>query len=72
MRKGFALRKGIVLALGAGILMLAGCHGMVDTYEERENRYAEILDRDLRQFADDWDAVWLADRQYRLTRWHVR
>lgn len=55
-----------------GLVALSGCNGMVKTYEERENTYSEVLDADARQFADDFDTFWLADRQYRLTQWYVR
>lgn len=59
------------LLVGA-VATLTGCHGMVKTYDERLNTYAQVLDADMRQIADDWDTIWLADRQSRLTEWHTR
>jgi hypothetical protein len=64
-----------VFVLGLSIAVLAatsGCTGMVRTQEERENVYKEVADTDARQFVDDFDAFWLADRQYRLTEWYLR
>lgn len=67
------MRKLTLLAFVAtSLLAWTGCNGMVKSYEGRKNTYEIVLDRDLRQLADDWDTFWLADRQYRLSRWSVR
>lgn len=58
----------VLVALG----MVSGCAGVVRTPEERANVFRKSVDMDLKQLADDWDTLWLQDRQYRLTRWHVR
>ena len=57
-----------LLALAA----LTGCHGMVKSYDERKNTYAQVLESDMRQLVDDWDTFWLADREYRMTEWITR
>lgn len=63
----------LLLALSvAAVVVLSGCTGMVRTYDERKNVYKEVMDTDSRQFVDDFDAFWLADRQYRLTEWYLR
>lgn len=52
--------------------LLAGCNGMVKTWDDRKSTYREVWEFDQRQIADDWDRIWLAERQYRLTRWQTR
>ena len=67
------MRVGVLFGLLIGLSLLAGCGaGVVRTQAERMNVYRQTLDMDLRQIADDWDTIWLADRQYRLTRWQTR
>jgi hypothetical protein len=68
------MRFGVLLGLLVGALFVfGGCGpGVVKTPGERVNAYREALDMDLRQMADDWDTLWLANRQYRLTRWQTR
>lgn len=59
---------GVLTAVAASL----GCNGVVKNYDERMNTYGRVLDMDTRQLVDDWDYFWLADRQYRLTKWHTR
>ena len=67
------MRKSLLLGSLAVLLVVAGCGpGVVKTRAERRNAYREAFNMDMRQIADDWDTIWLADRQYRLTRWQVR
>lgn len=66
------MRRLFVLGLVLGAGWITGCAGVVKTPEDRSNIYAQVLDMDMRQLNDDWDAFWLADRQYRLTRWRLR
>lgn len=61
----------LALTIAAAVFQ-SGCTGMVKTYDERENVYKEVMDTDARQFVDDFDTFWLADRQYRLTEWYLR
>jgi hypothetical protein len=60
------------LVLFVGLVAVTGCNTMTMTYDERKGVYQEVLDSDMRQLAEDWDHVWLADRQYRLTKWQLR
>ena len=68
------MRKGLCLfGLLVGATLLWGCGpGMVKSPDERMNTYRTVYDTDMRQLSDDWDALWLADRQYRLTKWQTR
>ena len=68
------MRKGLCLiGLLVGTAFLYGCgSGMVKSQDERLNTYRAVYDTDMRQLRDDWDALWLIDRQYRLTKWQTR
>jgi hypothetical protein len=67
------MRKCVLIGLLTGLSVLVGCGaGVVKTRAERENAFHQSVAMDLRQMADDWDTLWLADRQYRLTRWQTR
>jgi hypothetical protein len=66
------MKKFALVALYAGMALLAGCTGVVKSYDERMDTYGQVMDMDTRQLVDDWDKIWLADRQYRLTRWQTR
>jgi hypothetical protein len=67
------MRKVIAIGIAAGLLLLAGCNGMVRDHDERKAMYAQTIDSDMRQLVDDWDSFWLADRTHsRLTEWYTR
>jgi hypothetical protein len=67
------MRKAVFFGMLIGLSAVVGCgSGVVKTKPERVNAYRQSIDMDLRQLADDWDTVWLIDRQYRLTRWQTR
>lgn len=67
------MRKCVFFGLLIGLSVLAGCGaGVVKTKAERVSALRQSIDMDVRQLADDWDTVWLVNRQYRLTRWQVR
>ena len=67
------MRKSVLFGLLIGLSVLAGCtSGLVKTRAERLSTYRQVFNMDMRQVADDWDTIWLADRQYRLTRWQTR
>ncbi len=67
------MRKSVFFGLLVGLALIAGCGpGVVKTVAERQNAYKETFQTDMRQLVDDWDTLWLADRQYRLTRWQMR
>ncbi len=62
------LITGILAAIG----LSSGCATVTKSSDEVHATYRQILDIDTRQIGDDWNYLWLADRQYRLTRWHMR
>lgn len=67
------MRKIVVFSLvAAAAFCSSGCDGVVKTWEDRKLTYKQVNDMDMRQIADDWDKIWLADRQYRLTRYNIR
>lgn len=66
------MRIAILLGLLLGLGLTAGCATVAKTPEENWATYRQIADLDTRQIADDWNLIWLADRQTRLTKWHVR
>ncbi len=66
------MRLALLAVVLVGLGVLTGCAGVVRTPEERANVFRQSVEMDLKQLADDWDTLWLQDRQYRLTRWHVR
>lgn len=68
------MRICVLFTVLIGLLVLVGCGspGVVKTWPERKNTYRQVYDMDMRQLMDDWDTLWLADRQYRLTHWQTR
>jgi hypothetical protein len=67
------MRKGVLFGILIGLSFLAGCtSGVVKTGPERVNSFRHSADMDFRQIADDWDTLWMVDRQTRLTPWITR
>ncbi len=67
------MRKCVLFGVLIALSVLVGCGpGVVKTEAERVNAFRESVEMDMRQMADDWDTLWLVNRQYRLTRWQVR
>lgn len=66
------MRIAILCVLVMSVALLAGCTGMVKSSDEVVNTYKRVLDSDMRQLSDDWNYFMLMDRQYRLSRWHMR
>jgi hypothetical protein len=61
----------ILLVFCGSLLSVSGC-GLVDSAQERQNRYAQITNLQFRMLVDDWDYFWLYDRNSQLTQWHPR
>ena len=74
----------LVLLLVIGGMLLGGCAygsgtfpewkrlpGLVDDGPTRLARTGMIDDIQDRQMIDDWDYIWLYDRNNRLSEWHV-
>jgi hypothetical protein len=66
------MRIVLFLALLAGASLAAGCATVTKTPQENVANVRSVLELDMREMSDDWNMVWLADRQGRLTRWHTR
>ena len=61
----------LVLCLAAASI-LAGCSGVVDTYDDRVRRYKQINNFQTRMIVDDWDYIWLYERSSNLSEWNPR
>lgn len=66
------MRKWLLLGLLAGLALTTGCATVTKTGAENRATHRQIVELDARQIADDWNLIWMADRQCRLTRWHTR
>lgn len=66
------MRALLLAGLFAVLAVATGCATVTKTPEEVSAMQKQILDIDSRQLADDWNYLWLSDRPYRLTRWHMR
>jgi hypothetical protein len=65
--------KWVLIGLFASVaLTTAGCATVARSPEENLYNTRSIVELDMREMADDWNLMWLADRQCRLTRWHTR
>jgi hypothetical protein len=58
-----------VICLGG---LLSGCTMNERTSDERQRRFARITDANMRMFWEDWDYLWLYDKESSLSRWHTR
>lgn len=60
------------LVLFTGLLVgLTGCT-VVETPEEHSRRLGVQLEIQMREIVEDFDYVWLFERESRLTMWHPR
>ncbi len=66
------MRTLALLIAAAAVVGLSGCNGVAKSKTEIHNTVKQTLDMDMRQIVDDWNMIWLADRQGRLTRWQTR
>ena len=66
------MRKLVILVAIVGLAAVAGCAGVTRSSQEIRNVHKQALNMDMRQIVDDWNMLWLADRQSRMTRWHTR
>jgi hypothetical protein len=66
------MRMWLLLGLLAGLALATGCATVTRSPEENTANVRSVLELDMREMADDWNMIWLADRQNRLTRWNTR
>ncbi len=63
----------IGLLVGAAVVGLStGCATLTQTPKEAGNTVKSSWATDVRAIADDWNMIWMVDRQTHLTRWHTR
>ncbi len=70
--KGCIMRKSLFLGLLVGLALASGCATVTKTPAQNRADYRSIVEFDMRAIGDDWNSLWLMDRQTRLTRWHTR
>jgi hypothetical protein len=66
------MRMWLLLGLLAGLAVATGCATVTMSPQENRANVRSVLELDMREMADDWNMIWMADRQTRLTRWHTR
>ena len=66
------MRKVLFLGILAALTLGTGCATVTRTGEENAYNFRAINEIDMRAIADDWNMIWMADRQTRLTRWYTR
>jgi len=64
------MRKLILLILCVAFI-IGGC-GLTDSTQQRHRRMLQITNLQSRMLMDDWDYVWLYDRNSWLTEYHPR
>jgi len=67
MRK--AVLVGMLIVMAAGFL-LTGCATVVESPDVRNRRTKEISDLQMRMMVEDWDYIWLYERNTGMTQWH--
>ncbi len=66
------MRKLLFLALLSGLALATGCATVTKTPQENRATMRAITEFDMLQIGDDWNLIWLSDRQSRLTKWNTR
>ncbi|RPI62219.1 MAG: hypothetical protein EHM48_04435 [Planctomycetaceae bacterium] len=56
-----------VLAMGT---LLAGCDTLIESSQERSRRINLQNNLQMKMIVEDWDYLWLQERNSRLTQWH--
>ncbi len=62
----------LVLAMCVSVFVMGCGPGVNDTARERQVRYERINENNRRQFVDDWDYLWLYERNSMLSQWYPR
>jgi len=63
------MKKLLLLLILCAASAVGGCSLNQDS-KERQRRMANISDLQMRMLVDDWDHIWLMERNSRLTQWH--
>lgn len=65
------MRAVIAFVAFVALVAIPGC-GVTKNSAEVRSTARQSIDLDMRQIVDDWNHIWMVDRQYRLTKWHTR
>jgi hypothetical protein len=66
------MRKWIFWGLLAGLAAAAGCTTVTKSPADNAANMRSIVELDMLEMADDFNMIWLLDKQSRLTKWHTR
>jgi hypothetical protein len=61
-----------LLAVAAALMLTSGCATPTKSGKEVARTYQQGFETDMLIMSESWNRLWLADRQYRLSRWHMR
>jgi len=62
----------LVSLLFVGVGLATGCATVTKTPQENRAAMRAVTELDMLQIGDDWNLIWLTDRQSRLTKWNTR
>lgn len=66
------MRTRLLIGLLVGLALVMGCATVTRTRAENLANTRAIVELNMLQMGDDWNLIWLTDRQSRLTKWHTR
>jgi hypothetical protein len=66
------MRTWLLLGLLGLVALGTGCATVTMTSEENLAMTRNHAELEMREIGDDWNMIWLNDRQNRLSRWHTR
>ena len=65
------MKKLCILAIVSLASLFTGC-GLMDSAPQRTRRQLLTTDLYMREAVDDWDYIWLYERNSYLNPWHAR
>lgn len=66
------MRKILLLGLLAALAFSTGCATVALSADENRAIHRRITEMDMYQIADDWNLIWMMERQSRLNKWYIR
>lgn len=66
------MRALILFGLLVGLTALTGCAGVANNSKEAQAIAKRGMESDFQSMGDDWNMLWMTDRQYRLTKYQTR
>lgn len=65
------MKKLALLLILCLVSVMAGCCStLTESAAERNTRYRDITQLNARMAVEDWDYLWLYERESMLTQWH--